>query len=115
VGSSGKGATPIPITIEEYNNIDNVDSAERAVINEAVEQAEENKSSTSPIVEEVKVVHVTNAKVGNNVEIVDGPFNGMIGEVKRLDNTNGIAVISVDMFGRSQDVDVKYEQFKLAV
>jgi transcriptional antiterminator NusG len=120
VGSSGKGAIPIPITIEEYAKIDK-DNAQVAAPVDSIEptiapvvDATDVPSVITPI-EEVKKVHITEAKVGQNVEILDGVFTGMVGEVKKLDNTNGSAIVALDIFGRSQEVEINYDQFKLAL
>jgi transcriptional antiterminator NusG len=64
---------------------------------------------------EEKKTFVSDAKVGQTVEIFEGSFVGMTGDVKKLDNTKGIATIVIDFFGRSQEVEIPYNQFKLSI
>jgi transcriptional antiterminator NusG len=112
VGSSGKGAVPIPITIEEYARV----SGEGEVIIEdsKTEQATSNNSSISTS-DENKVIYRTDAKIGNNIDILEGSFAGMTGEIKKLDDSKGVAVIMIDFFGRSQEVEIPYNQFKISL
>lgn len=44
--------------------------------------------------------------VGDQVEILDGPLNGMIGKVASIDEDNQQAKIIVELFGRETPVDV---------
>lgn len=103
VGSSGKGAMPIPISIEEYQKIDN-EPVEQTVDQEVV----------IPVVEKKKI-YETDVKVGNTVEIIGGHFIGMTGEVKGIDITNGLAKVEVEMFGRITSIDVNFDEIKLAI
>jgi transcriptional antiterminator NusG len=111
VGSSGKGAVPIPITIEEYARV----SGEGEITIESAKNEQAVNADASQAVEEVKVAYKTIAKVGNTVEIFEGSFAGMAGEVKKLDDTKGNAVIVIDFFGRSQEVEIPYSQFKISL
>jgi transcriptional antiterminator NusG len=114
VGSSGKGATPIPITIEEYAR---VSGEGMNVTEEAGSESSTNQipSEAPNVVEEPKIVYKTDAKVGNSVDIFEGSFAGMIGEVKKLDDVKGTATIVIDFFGRSQEVEISYNQFKISI
>jgi transcriptional antiterminator NusG len=69
---------------------------------------------TTPVAEEKKT-YVSDVKIGQTVEIFEGSFVGMTGDVKKLDNTKGIATIVIDFFGRSQEVEIPYNQFKLSI
>jgi transcription antitermination factor NusG len=71
-------------------------------------------SDAAPIIEEKKT-YVTEAKLGQTVEIFEGSFVGMTGEVKKLDGTKGVATVVIDFFGRSQEVEIPYNQFKLSI
>lgn len=102
VGSSGKGAMPIPISIEEYQKIDNV-------------QPEQTPTDDISTVVEEKKIYETDIKVGNNVEIIAGNFVGVTGEVKALDNSKGQAKVEVEMFGRITTIDIKFDEIKLAI
>jgi transcriptional antiterminator NusG len=109
VGSSGKGAVPIPITIEEYARV----SGENDGLAATNGQSEQNASTNA--VEEAKIIYRTDAKVGNNVDIFEGSFAGMMGEVKKLDDLKGVAIVVIDFFGRSQEVEIPYNQFKISL
>ena len=47
---------------------------------------------------------------GDKVEIVDGPLDGMIGEVTSIDTETGIVGVNVEMFGRETSVEVEMSQ-----
>lgn len=111
VGSSGKGAVPIPITIEEYARVSG--EGEAIVVNPESEQTV--ASGQDFTTEETKITYKTDAKVGNTIDIFEGSFAGMAGEVKKLDDSKGIAVIVIDFFGRSQEVEIPYTQFKVSL
>lgn len=48
--------------------------------------------------------------VGDRIEIVDGPLNGMIGVVTEINTESGVASVNVEMFGRETAVDVELSQ-----
>ena len=50
--------------------------------------------------------------VGDKVEIVDGPLNGMIGTVTEVNTEMGTASLLVEMFGRETVVDVELAQVR---
>jgi transcriptional antiterminator NusG len=93
---------PIPISIEEYQKMDNV----------SIEQTNEKQDES---IIETKKIYETNIKVGNTIEIIGGHFVGMNGEVKAIDLTKGQAKVEVEMFGRVTSVDVNFDEIKLAV
>lgn len=47
---------------------------------------------------------------GDKVEIVDGPLDGMIGEVTSINTETGIVGVNVEMFGRETSVEVEMSQ-----
>ncbi|MDR1991186.1 MAG: transcription termination/antitermination protein NusG [Mycoplasmataceae bacterium] len=115
VGSSGKGAVPIPITIEEYARVSG-----ESDINSQNETANQSSSTPTSGVDAQNqpvetVTYSTDAKIGNNVDILEGSFTGMTGEVKKLDNSRGVATLIIDFFGRSQEVEILYNQFKISL
>lgn len=80
LGSSGKGAKPIPVPKEEMHKI---------------------------LLQQGVIVKPTyNYLIGKNVKIIDGVFKGQQGEVISVDNDKETVVISVDMFGRSTPTEV---------
>ena len=50
--------------------------------------------------------------VGDNIEIVDGALNGMVGKVTAVDMEAGKASVTVEMFGRETDVEVELSQIR---
>ncbi len=47
---------------------------------------------------------------GDNVEIIEGALNSMVGKVQTVNVEDGVASISVEMFGRDTIVDVQLSQ-----
>ena len=58
---------------------------------------------------EKRVVEV-NYNVGDLVNIVDGPFNGMSGKIDSIDLENNRLTIIIDLFGQETSVDVELFQ-----
>jgi transcriptional antiterminator NusG len=105
VGSSGKGAMPIPISIEEYQKIDDTQTTEASSTATTMD---------TPTVDSKKI-YETDIKVGNTIEIIAGNFVGMTGEVKFLDFSKGQAKVELEMFGRITSIDVNFDEIKLAI
>ena len=88
IGSSGKGAKPIPLSKEEVEKI--------------------FKSMGQTVKgEELKI------EVGSKVKIIEGPFSGMLGIVKTL--TDDVAIINIDLFNQVTEVEATMEQIVLDI
>lgn len=99
VGSSGKGAKPFPITDFEIETL--------------LENAERNAALTEEeIAKPIKVVYETSLTVGDDVEVIDGPFSGQTGTIVSLDTSKGLANISVEFFGRLTNVEIAFKDIK---
>lgn len=61
-----------------------------------------------------KVVVDIEVKVGDTVEILDGPLASFTGKVKSVDKDNLKLTAVVEMFGREQDVDLQFAQIRVA-
>jgi len=85
IGSSGKGAKPIPLSPAEVKKF----------IGDGVETAK-------PI--------NTNVEVGDSISIVDGPFKGMFGKVESQDKENEKLTVLIDLFGQETPVEVDLVQ-----
>ena len=85
IGSSGKGAKPIPLSPEEVKKF----------IGDGVE-------ATKPI--------NTDVEVGDNVSIIDGPFKGMFGKIESQDKENEKLTVLIDLFGQETPVEVDLVQ-----
>lgn len=59
-----------------------------------------------------QVVSDETFKVGDTVEIEDGPLSGYLGAIKEVNETAGKARVSITMFGRTTDVEVEFIQMK---
>ena len=85
IGSSGKGAKPTPLLPQEIDRILANMGMSRVNIEEDL-------------------------KVGDTVNIIDGPFNGMSGKVDNIDLENNRLNIIIDLFGQETNVDVELYQ-----
>ena len=61
-----------------------------------------------------KVTVDIEVKVGDTVEIIDGPLASFTGKVKSVDKDNLKLTAVVEMFGREQDVDLSFAQIRVA-
>lgn len=85
IGSSGKGAKPTPLLPQEIDRI---------LANMGMSRVDID----------------TELAVGDNVNIIDGPFNGMSGKVDSIDAENNRLTIIIDLFGQETSVDVETYQ-----
>ena len=58
--------------------------------------------------EKIKVE--TDIAVGDRVEIIDGPLDKMIGDVVAVNPEAGVVTVTVEMFGRENNVELTFEQ-----
>ena len=86
LGSSGKGAKPIPLQDDEVERI----FKEIGYTGENV---------------------VVNYEVGDNVKITDGPFKMLAGKIIELNTDEGKATVSIDLFGQETNVELELTQF----
>ena len=86
-GFIGAGTTPVPISDEEIKRIQ-----QRMGVEEP----------------EYKIEF----KVGDMVEITDGPFKDMTGNISKIDQEKGRVEVLVDLFGRETPVEVDSVQVK---
>ena len=87
VGSHGGGSKPAPLLDEEINRL-------------LRQQGEPAKRPT------------TSFKVGEQVTIIDGAFNGVVGKVTEVQPDKYKLFVSVDMFGRATTTELDYDQVK---
>lgn len=85
IGSSGKGAKPTPLLPQEIDRI---------LANMGMSRVDVESE----------------LKVGDTVNIVDGPFSGMTGKVDNIDLENNRLNIIIDLFGQETSVDVEVFQ-----
>ncbi|MBP3431407.1 MAG: transcription termination/antitermination factor NusG [Clostridia bacterium] len=58
--------------------------------------------------EKIKVE--TDIEIGDKVEIIEGPLDKMIGTVVAVDAEAGVVTVTVEMFGRENNVELSFEQ-----
>ena len=86
-GFVGAGTTPVPVSLKE------------------VETLKKRMGVETP---QYKI----EAKVGDSVKIVDGPFKDFDGRVAEIDEGRGKVKVLVDMFGRDTPVELDSLQIK---
>ena len=89
IGSSGKGAKPFPLTPSEVDHI--LGSMGMSRLDIASELA-----------------------VGDKVEVIDGPFANMFGEIKSIDLENSKLEVALDLFGQETIVELELSQISKA-
>lgn len=87
IGSSGKGAKPIPLFPDEVERI--------------LSNMNQNKINIEK-----------DLKPENKVKIVDGPFKGMIGKISNYDLESKKVNLLVDLFGQETPVEVELSQIE---
>ena len=85
IGSSGKGAKPFPLTPMEVDKI---------------------LSSMGMSRLDAK----TELKEGENVKVISGPFEGMMGTIKSVDIDNAKLEVSIDLFGQETTVELNFSE-----
>ncbi len=89
IGSSGKGAKPFPLTLQEVDRILGTMGMSRLdVANELA--------------------------VGDKVEVIDGPFANMFGVVKSIDLEKAKLEVALDLFGQETIVELELSQINKA-
>ena len=85
IGSSGKGAKPTPLLPQEIDRI----LADMGIS---------------------RIDAKSELAVGDKVNIVDGPFKGMMGSVDTIDLENNRLNVLIDLFGQETPVEVELNQ-----
>ena len=85
IGSSGKGAKPTPLLPQEIDRLLANMGMYRVNIDSELE-------------------------IGNKVNIVDGPFKGLVGTIDTIDKENNRLNILIDLFGQETPVEVELYQ-----
>lgn len=89
IGSSGKGAKPTPLLPQEIDRI---------LVNMGMSRLDLESE----------------LKVGDKVNVVDGPFKGMMGVVDSIDMENNRLNVLIDLFGQETPVEVELFQVSKA-
>ncbi len=89
IGSSGKGAKPTPLLPQEIDKV-------------LATMGMSRLDSESDL------------KVGDSVNIIDGPFKGMTGRIDTVDKDNNRLNVLIDLFGQETPVEVELFQVNKA-
>ena len=89
IGSSGKGAKPTPLQPYEVDNLLNSMDMERIDIK-------------------------NDLAIGDQIEIIEGPFVGMFGKIESIDEENKQVNALVDLFGKETTIECEVNQIKKA-
>ena len=54
-----------------------------------------------------------NVAIGDNIRVINGPFEGLIGVVKSIDATHQKVGLMLNMFGRDTPVDMDFAQIEI--
>lgn len=95
IGSSGKGVPPTPLSTKEVNEM-----LYRNV-----------KNPLQPKIKETKKI-IRDFELNDFVHITSGALQNREGQVIKLDEDKGVAIVSVDMFGRQTEIKVEYDNCK---
>ncbi len=110
VGSSGKNTKPIPVSSDEIELILNSKS-EKDAKDVLTENEKLSQEDDSIIIEKKKFV--ANFSIGQNVKVVSGPFKDSMGIVRFIDDTRGVCLITINLFGRDTDTEVSFNDIEL--
>jgi len=87
--TSSRLARPVPLSKSEYTNI---------------------LQKTGEIKADKTFRPKQNFSVGENVKIIEGPFDGFTGAIEEVNVDKSVLRISVEIFGRSTPVEIEYGQ-----
>jgi transcriptional antiterminator NusG len=102
VGSSGKGAKPIPISESQYNNSLKKINDEKVFVDELITKSVKSASDEVLPVPEVKYDFI----VGDIVEIEKGKFISNGGKIVSIDKENGLATIEINENDTTINIEV---------
>ena len=85
IGSSGKGAKPTPVPPQEIDHI---------LVNMGISRVDIESE----------------LQVGEKVNVIDGPFKGMVGTIDNIDTENNKLTVLIDLFGQETPVEVELFQ-----
>lgn len=105
VGSSGKGAKPIPISEEELKMMSVDDPTFYSEVNE-------EQNDTSTLNKNDTDTDISMWKVGSSVKIINGEWKDKIGVITNIDEKSDVITLDVDMLGSLNKVEVKPEDLE---
>ncbi|WP_369024512.1 transcription termination/antitermination protein NusG [Mycoplasma capricolum] len=106
IGSSGRGAKPSPLTIEETLNmlVPNIEEIQQA---HEEEKEQETKQKNEAVAK--KALFTADFKIGDIVKVKSGIHENEEGTVKDMDYSKGVAFVAIEMFGRWTTLEVSFK------
>ncbi|QHX36287.1 transcription termination/antitermination protein NusG [Spiroplasma sp. BIUS-1] len=101
IGSSGKGAKPLPLTVEEVSRMLEQDNVQQTK-NEKGSKGNANQPKKE------KVLYTASFNTKDVVLVKDGPFAGTEGQVIEMDFEKGVAVVNIELFGRITPTEFEF-------
>ncbi|WP_027063531.1 transcription termination/antitermination protein NusG [Mesoplasma seiffertii] len=113
IGSSGRGAKPFPLATEEVLRMlmpeEEVVELDIDTTDTKVEAKTEKVKGEAVAKKELKTA---NFEVGELVAIKEGIHAGEEGLVKEMDYSKGVALVSIEMFGRYTTLEMMFENLE---
>jgi len=106
IGSSGKGAKPLPLTSEEVSRMLDVQIEEKTKKTHSKGQPNQSKKE--------KILFEADFKIKEVVKVKDGPFANTEGQVVEMDFEKGVAVVNIELFGRITPTEFEFNSLELA-
>lgn len=105
VGSSGKGAKPIPISSDELQIMLFDDPLSTNSDSDKTKQSETNSKFENNL--DDKLIDIE-FEIGQHVKITDGDWKDQIGIIKNIDNRTGIVTIDIEFLGSLNTINTSY-------
>ncbi|ATX70372.1 transcription antitermination protein NusG [Spiroplasma clarkii] len=104
IGSSGKGAKPFPLSIEEVAKM----------LTDTTEVSGDNDCKGGSTERKEKILYEASFKINDVIVVKDGPFAGVEGQVIQMDYEKGIARVNLEYFGRITTTEFEFDNLELA-
>ncbi|AGR41739.1 transcription termination/antitermination protein NusG [Spiroplasma diminutum] len=101
IGSSGKGAKPLPLTVEEVSRMLEQNNNQQ-------QKGDKSAKGDANQPKKEKVLFTANYNVKDVVRVKDGPFAGTEGQVMEMDFEKGVAVVNIELFGRITPTEFEF-------
>ncbi|AGR40731.1 transcription termination/antitermination protein NusG [Spiroplasma taiwanense] len=106
IGSSGKGAKPLPLTSEEVSRM--------LEQNNQSSKNKKNSKGNANQPKKEKILYEANFNSKDVVLVKEGPFVGTEGQVIEMDLEKGIAIVNIELFGRITPTEFEFSNLEIA-
>lgn len=115
IGSAGKGLKPFPLTMNEVikmlstpDDELNLEVPKAEVEEEEIISSTNHKGKPKGIVIPKKELHKADFSLNDFVRIKEGPYQNEEGKVIDIDYSKGVAIVSLEIFGRYTPAEVAF-------